>query len=431
MLTQEQREFFEFFGIPAPAGVSTDGVERFMQAYLRDPERGARWRGRVSQAVPAPALPAVPAPPQPRAAPRAPPRAAAPPAATAAQPFSFSGSGGEYFGIWIVNLLLTIVTLGFYSPWAKVRRLQYFYRHTQVAGAGFDYHGTGAAILKGRLVALVLFVAYNYSFQLSTLLGVVTLALLAMVLPWLLRSSFRFRLRNSSYRGLRFRFTGTRAEAYRTFLLRPIVTLFTLYLAAPWFHHGLKRYQHGDSAFGTARFGFGARVGQFYREYLVLVVLMIVVLSVPMSMMFDMVAAMAEAAQAARSGGPPPDPQALVKTMVAALAGVTLGMLVITPLWQARMQNLVWNHTTLDGHRFASSVSAWRLLGIHLTNALAVVLTLGFFMPWAAVRVARYRAETLQLVPQGSLDEFLAAQEAEPGATGEETAEMFDIDIAL
>lgn len=46
----------------------------------------------------------------------------------------FTGKGSEYFGIWIVNLLLTILTLGIYSAWAKVRRLQYFYRNTQLAG---------------------------------------------------------------------------------------------------------------------------------------------------------------------------------------------------------------------------------------------------------------------------------------------------------
>jgi len=38
----------------------------------------------------------------------------------------FTGRGTEYFGIWIVNLLLTIITLGIYSAGAKVRRLQYF-----------------------------------------------------------------------------------------------------------------------------------------------------------------------------------------------------------------------------------------------------------------------------------------------------------------
>src|SRR3954471_6399831 len=48
-------------------------------------------------------------------------------------PFIFSGKGGEYFKIWIVNILLSIVTLGIYSAWAKVRNKQYFYGNTQLA----------------------------------------------------------------------------------------------------------------------------------------------------------------------------------------------------------------------------------------------------------------------------------------------------------
>src|SRR2546426_4204023 len=77
------------------------------------------------------------------------------------QRFSFTGSGAEYFRIWVVNLLLSIVTLGVYSAWAKVRRLQYLYRNTTVAGAIFDYHGNPKAILKGRILALGLLAAYK------------------------------------------------------------------------------------------------------------------------------------------------------------------------------------------------------------------------------------------------------------------------------
>src|ERR1700684_1505521 len=86
----------------------------------------------------------------------------------APEPLHFTGSGGEYFGIWIVNLLLTIVTLGIYSAWAKVRRLQYFYRHTELAGSSFDFHGSAARILIGRVIALVMLIAYNYSVRLHS-----------------------------------------------------------------------------------------------------------------------------------------------------------------------------------------------------------------------------------------------------------------------
>src|SRR6266849_4419947 len=182
----------------------------------------------------------------------------------------FTGNGAEYFGIWIVNLLLTIITLGIYSAWAKVRRLQYFYRHTEVAGSSFDFHGSPTRILIGRVIALVMLFAYNYSVRLRSPLTIVILAAIAVVMPWLLRNSFRFRLYNTSWRGTRFHFRGTLAGAYRVFLLNGFLTLITLYVMAPFTHQRLKAYQHDNSWFGRTRCSFHARAGQFYLIYLLL-----------------------------------------------------------------------------------------------------------------------------------------------------------------
>ena len=63
------------------------------------------------------------------------------------QYFHFTGTGGEYFRIWIVNLILSILTLGIYSAWAKVRTNRYFYGNTQVGNTGFEYHAKPLAIL--------------------------------------------------------------------------------------------------------------------------------------------------------------------------------------------------------------------------------------------------------------------------------------------
>src|SRR3954464_11448441 len=69
-------------------------------------------------------------------------------------PFQFTGRAGEYFRIWIVNVCLSVITLGIYSAWAKVRRKRYFYGNTLLNRAAFDYTGDPKAILKGRLLVL-------------------------------------------------------------------------------------------------------------------------------------------------------------------------------------------------------------------------------------------------------------------------------------
>ena len=122
------------------------------------------------------------------------------PAEARTLPLTFTGNGAEYFRIWIVNLLLTIVTFGIYSAWAKVRRLQYFDRNTALDGAAFDFHGKPMAILKGRLLALVLVAGYQFAFGFSFTAGLVVVGALLLVLPWLLRGALRFRLHNTSCR---------------------------------------------------------------------------------------------------------------------------------------------------------------------------------------------------------------------------------------
>src|SRR5258708_35224200 len=87
-------------------------------------------------------------------------RAASP---LAPEQLHFTGNGAEYFGVWIVNLLLTIITLGIYSAWAKVRRKQNFYRQTEVAGAPFDFFAQPPMTLNGRGVWLVIPLASDYS----------------------------------------------------------------------------------------------------------------------------------------------------------------------------------------------------------------------------------------------------------------------------
>ena len=189
-------------------------------------------------------------------------------AARPPEPVRFTGTGAEYFGIWIVNLLLTIVTLGIYSAWAKVRRLKYFYRHTQVAGSGFDFHGSPVKILIGRVIALVMLVCYNLSVRLQSVMTLVVLLVFALLMPWLLRNSFRFRLYNTSWRGTRFHFRGSVAGSYRVFLLNGFLTLITIYILAPFAHQRLKAYQHGNSWLGKTQCSFHARAGQFYLVYL-------------------------------------------------------------------------------------------------------------------------------------------------------------------
>src|SRR4051812_15462633 len=118
--------------------------------------------------------------------PRAPAAVPAPAPAARSEPFRFTRQAGEYFRIWVVNLFLSVIPVGLYSPWAKVRKKRYFYGHTRLAGASFEYHGNPIAILKGRLIAFALFALYTLASHFSQKLAAGLLLAALPALPWLL-----------------------------------------------------------------------------------------------------------------------------------------------------------------------------------------------------------------------------------------------------
>lgn len=335
-------------------------------------------------------------------------------------PLVFSGRGAEYFGIWITNLLLTVLTLGIYSAWAKVRRLQYFHRHTTLAGASFDYHGDPRAILKGRVIAVVLLLAYNLSIEFSVLLWLVVVVALAAIMPALLMRSFRFRARNTSWRGLRFGFDGDLRGAYTVFLAWPLLSVVSLYTLAPMWHQRMKRYQLSNARFGSTPFAFDVPAAAFYKMYAWAFLVALAGL-VALSLVFGVGGALSGV-----------DREQAAMWIGMAVIGGWLGMfLLVQPYLLARLQNLVWNNTRIGPHRFESRARARTLFAITLTNLIAIVCTFGLFMPFAAIRLARYRIESVTLIAAGPLDAFVSGQSGDLPATGEEAADLFDVDIAL
>jgi len=208
-----------------------------------------------------------PLPPGPPSEPTASQTAPTPdiPPVKANEPFQFKGSGGEYFKIWIVNLLLSIVTLGIYSAWAKVRRKQYFYGNTRVVGATFRYLADPIKILKGRIVVFLGFVVYTLINQAFPPAALVLTFVFLFVLPWLVVRSLAFNARNSAWRNIRFNFKGTYGGAAKSFILFPLLSILTLGILGPYAHYRQKKFIVENSAYGTTAFSFHATAGDYYR----------------------------------------------------------------------------------------------------------------------------------------------------------------------
>jgi uncharacterized membrane protein YjgN (DUF898 family) len=109
--------------------------------------------------------------------------------------------------------------------------------------------------------------------------------------------------------------------------------------------------------------------------------------------------------------------------------------LTIIAFLRAAGTNLIWSNVVLDGNPsivfFKSTLSATKMIWIYLSNAIAIVLSLGLLIPWASVRTIRYRISNFSVSSSGELDTFIASEQEEVEAVGEETIDFFDFDIGL
>jgi uncharacterized membrane protein YjgN (DUF898 family) len=373
-----------------------------------------------------------------------PPAAVAPPAVALPPPrrferFEFTGNARDYFGIWVVNLFLTIVTLGIYSAWAKVRKKRYFHGNTWVAGSNFEYHGDPVAILKGRAIAFVAFLAYTLASGFSPRGSAYVLLVLSPLIPWFVIRSMSFNAANSSWRNLRFHFDGEYREALKAlapFILLPITGLLApepempaqefsgmwpyfvtpIILAAfyPYVMGSLKRLHINRSRYGEASFACSADIKDFYGVYILAFLLMLALgavysfAAIPLMMMLP---------EWGWSG---------LWVIYAVFGAILFGFT------QARVTNLVLARTSLQGGvRLESTISWRRLATLYIQNVLAISVTLGLAIPWAVVRTARYRMECLGLDCEGPLDAFVGQAGRGVGATGEAMGDMFDVDLSL
>jgi uncharacterized membrane protein YjgN (DUF898 family) len=377
---------------------------------------------------------------------------------------SFTASGSEYFRIWIVNLLLIAVTLGFYWPFAKARRLRYFYANTSLDGQAFAFHGDPWKMFRGYLVMLLLFGAYAGASYVSDAMALGALVLLAVLWPALWRSSLLFRLSNTSWRGLRFAFEGSVADAYRAMLplfipglALSLVTFWgmsgvdpdstetvkqvqqriaawlglTVILScflAPILYWLIKRYQHGGYRYGAEVAVFTASRGSFFKlgfKLIALSALAFLCFGLLMSLALPALLAAFKMTNSTSVLGP-----AAVALVVAALYVATISW--VGGFGAAWLQNICWNHTASRRLKFLSAVSGTALAALTIKNLLLTLLTLGLYRPFAAVNTARMRLEAVSFDMEGRVEDWQSSPSGQAvGGSGEMSGDFFGFDVGL
>jgi uncharacterized membrane protein YjgN (DUF898 family) len=113
-----------------------------------------------------------------------------------------------------------------------------------------------------------------------------------------------------------------------------------------------------------------------------------------------------------------------------ALGGLVLYLCVFAFV-AVKTSNLLFNATRIRWHKLEATMEVKGYSMVVLTNTIATALTVGLFYPWARVRATRYKVGHLALIPRGDLDSFVAAEQKEVSALGDEISDFLDFDFGL
>ena len=380
----------------------------------------------------------------------------------------FTGSGGEYFRVWIVNLLLTVVTFGLYTPFARRRTARYFYGHTVVAGSPLEFTATKGRMLAGFLLLVGLYVAFNVAAESDQQVATAVMLLGGAALaPYFWASAMRFRMTSTRWRGVRLQFTASWPQVYRA--AWPMLALALLGIAGATSITMLLPHapiQHARAAQAAPDLAHvGAALG---------VLLTLMLLSMAAAVVLDY-NAKCLVVQHGRIGGQSGRWKPLLSDFfriwlaaaglfiacvaVVVVAGAALALLVaggmrssgvvliaLVPLLvvllavaasaparayrQARVFRLVWNNTGVSQiARFKTRLRVRSYVFLRVRNILLVIFTLGFYRPFAMVSEYRMRAESVTLHVKGSLDQLAGQLAREEHALGDAVAGAMGLDL--
>ncbi|ASY75727.1 YjgN family protein [Pectobacterium polaris] len=377
----------------------------------------------------------------------------------------FHGKAGEYFAIWLVNALLTIVTLGIYSAWATVRRRRYFYGNTEINGDRFDYHADPIQILKGRLLVIAGLILFYVVLAMSPTLGTILALAFAALIPIIVIRNWRYDAIMSSYRGIRFNYHCQTGRAYWVLLLCPIllllafyavlavamfigmqsdspiiITLIVLALVVPGFAavNGIMKMMQLDLYVNNLFFGKTAFKAELTKaafikfaliSLLIFVPFLIAALSFMGSFLFTlyqiiMMGADSETIAMMMLSN--------VFNMVMMFVVALLGVLVSSSYLVVAQRNYLFNQTSLNGGvKLHSSMQTLSYMGLLITNSLITIFSLGWAAPVAEIRHARYIANATAVEGDLELLHVQAHQDTANSALAEEAVQALDLGVGL
>jgi uncharacterized membrane protein YjgN (DUF898 family) len=338
--------------------------------------------------------------------------------------FEFRGNALDFFKIWFVNLVLTIITLGIYGAWAKVRNNQYMHGNTYLGGHSFEYTANPIRILIGRIIVLVCYLSFFITSQFGFFyVAGVIIALFMLMLPFLLRQALVFKAKYTRFHGLGFRYKASVGQFYVFFISHTLLNLITFFIILPYTHNQFKKLIINNTYYGDTQLYFKGKPSEFFFTYYVRTMLLYFAMGVVTAMVLATAWLLTDTIGSGEDG-------------VMGVAIILLALLLYPMLfgaqgaYEAWIGRAVYNNTSIREHNMINEWSALDLAWIRLSNFVAIVFSLGLLYPWTYIRAAKYKLENTGFESL-NLNTFEGQIEQDRSAIGEETADFFDFDIGF
>ncbi|EEC3863964.1 DUF898 domain-containing protein [Salmonella enterica] len=359
----------------------------------------------------------------------------------------FTGKGGKYFVICLVNFLLTCITLGIYAPWAMVKCRRYIYTNMTLNNQPFAYKATGSALFISMLLVFIIYiVSLSFIEHGHPGLGFTLFGLLIAIIPFMAVKGLQYQAMMTSLNGVRFGFQCSMRRAWWYMFALPVLLMVALYIVlyiislvtiavgglvfnivflgllaiigigvinGITYSKWMTLFGNGAN-FGIHRFSIQVNVKTCIRGCVLAMLTLFpfaVVIGYLIAPVFtDMI--LLSMMGNAQAGG------ALILQyygqIMACYFLYFLAIIVVSSYLYAALRNLFLNNLSLANNsiRFHSSVTAhgmlWRLLVVVMISGV----TLGLAYPWLKIWLVSWLAQNTQV--QGDLDSLELTNDEKP-----------------
>lgn len=293
--------------------------------------------------------------------------------------FAFEGDWRDYAPIAFTNLLLTIVTLGFYRFWATTRTRRYLWASTRFIDDRLEWTGTGLELFIGFLMVILLiglpFFFIQFGAQALVLQGhggiaaILTFVAFFVIFYMVGLARFRalrYRLSRTWWHGIRGGSDNTGWGYGVSYIWKSFVGTLAAGLMIPWSMMSLWNERWNKMSFGPHMFESAGEHGPTMKRFLLFYLLPIVIIALPFILMDRSAVDRPEAV----------GPAALVVGVIVVL-GVYVGLGLVALAFYAKFFRVAVDGLSLAGLNFHFYAKSREWIMLFLGDIALVICTLG------------------------------------------------------